>query len=176
MVPSTATPQRVQIDRSSFPSGTTAAFPGTATARRATRPEINKAGAMMLAEGFVLPSGIESLDYSSTWRTLVDVDSFGLSQKLHDAGLHLFFIAGESKVVELGHGKSAARRAANRILAQARKKNLNCVEIKQIVPARLLGLPYIVVHAGSFHIQRGTVLQSNSQRKSEQQGRDWAHG
>lgn len=135
-------------------------------------------GAMMICEGFVLPdcAGIQSLDYSHTWRTLVDVDSFGLCQKLRAAGLHLFFIAGELKVIELGHGKSAVRRGTKRILAQARKHNLNCTEIKEIMPARFLGFPYIVIHGDAFHIQRGAVLQSNAQRKSEQDGGDWARG
>ena len=133
---------------------------------------------MMICEGFVLPDsvGIESLDYSRTWRTLVDVDSFGLDQKLHAAGLRLFFIAGELKVIELGHGKSAVRRGTKRILAQARKHNLNCTEIKEIMPVRFLGFPYIAIHAAAFHIQRGAVLQGNAQRKSEQDGGDWARG
>lgn len=186
MVPSTATPQRVQTGR--VWQGNR---PGLeeATALRTVPPETNKTGitpvAMMISEGLVLPdrAGIESLGYSSTWRTLVGIDYFDLSRKLDDAGLHLFFIAGQLKVVALGHGKSAVSRGTKRILAQARKNHLNCVEIKQIVPARLLGLPYTVIHAGSFHIQRGTVLQqrgtvlqSNVHRKSEQQGRDWARG
>lgn len=132
----------------------------------------------MVSEGLILPEcpRIESLDYSRAWRTLVGVDSFTLCQKLRAAGLHLFFIAGELKVIALGHGKSAVRRGTKRILAQVRKHNLNCTGIKEIMPARFLGFPYIVIHADAFHIQRGAVLQSNAQRKSEQDGGDWARG
>jgi hypothetical protein len=95
-------------------------------------PDI-KNGAMMIREGFLLPhaSQIESLSYSNTWRTVVGMDSFALDGKLGAAGLHLFFIAGELKVIELGRGASAVRRAMKRILARGRKSYLNCMEITQ---------------------------------------------
>lgn len=67
----------------------------------------------MVREEFLLPkaSQIESLSYSNTWRTLVGMDSFAFARKLGIAGLHLFFIAGELKVIQWGRGTGAVRRA-----------------------------------------------------------------
>jgi hypothetical protein len=135
-------------------------------------------GAMMIREGFLLPdsSQIESLGYSDTWRTMVGMDSFALDRKLGSAGLHLFFISGELKVIELGRGASAVRRAMNRILARGGKNYLNCMEITQVAPVYFLGLPCVAIRAFSFHIQKDAVLQSYVVRKSQQRDRDWASG
>jgi hypothetical protein len=135
-------------------------------------------GAMMIREGFLLPdsSQFESLSYSDTWRTLVGMDSFAFDRKLGSVGLHLFFIAGELRVIELGRGASAVRRGMKRILARGRKSNLNCMEITRVRAAYFLGLPCIDIRAGSFHVQKSAVLQSGAQRKSEQNARDWACG
>ncbi len=126
-----------------------------------------QSGAMMIREGFALPDSahLESRTYSSTWRSLTGVDSFALDRKLRGAGLHLFFIAGELKVIELGWGANAVRRGIKRILAGGRKLNLNCMQIKQVTSARLLGIPYVAIHACSHHIQKDSVLQSNAERR-----------
>ena len=137
-----------------------------------------KNGAMMIREGFLLPraSQIESLSYSNNWRTVVGMDSFAFDRKLGAAGLHLFFIAGELKVIEWGRGASAVRRGMNRILARGGKSYLNCMEITQVAPVRILGLPCISIRAFSFHIQKDAVLRSCLMRKSEQKNNDWAMG
>lgn len=131
----------------------------------------------MIREGFLLPDSaqIESLSYSNTWRILAGLDSFSLDRKLRAAGWHLFFIAGELKVIELGWGASAVRRGMKRILSKGRKSNLNCMQITQVRHARL-GLPYFAIRAYSFHIQKDAVLESNAERKAGQQDRDWACG
>ena len=77
-----------------------------------------KDGTMMVREGLLLPDSarIESASYSNTWRTLVGLDSFAFDRKLRDAAFHLFFIAGELKVIALGRGPSAVRRGMKRML------------------------------------------------------------
>lgn len=133
---------------------------------------------MLMREGCLLPDSaqIETLNYSSTWRVLSAMDSSKLGRRLSPAGLHLFFIPGELKVVQLGSGAGAVRRGLKRILALSYKKYLNCTEITQITTAHFLGVPYVAILAHSFHIQKGTVLQSSAQRRSEQNQRDWACG
>jgi hypothetical protein len=135
-------------------------------------------GAMMVREGFLLPDSahLQTRSYSSTWRSLIGVDGFALDQKLREAGLHLFYIAGELKVVELGWGASATRRGMNRILAGGSKLNLNCMQIKQVTSARFLGIPYVAIRACSHHIQKDSVLESKAERTLEQRDRDWACG
>jgi hypothetical protein len=133
---------------------------------------------MMIREGFLLPgpAHIESLSYSKTWRTMVGIDNFTADHKLRAAGWHLFFVAGELKVIELGWGASAVRRGMKRILARGCKTSLNCMEITQVKPAHCLGVPYVAIRAFSFHIQQDAWLKSSSDRKSEQHDRDWANG
>lgn len=133
---------------------------------------------MMIREGFFLPDSahLESRPYSNTWRSIVGLDSFAFDRELRTAGLHLFFIAGEVKVIELGWGASAIRRGMKRILTGGRKRNLNCMEITQVSSAQFLGIPYVAIHASSFHVQKGAVLKTNAERKLEQHDRDWACG
>jgi hypothetical protein len=135
-------------------------------------------GTMMIREGFLLPdpADIKSLSYSKTWRTMVGMDSFVADRKLRTAGWHLFFIAGELKVIELGWGASAVRRGMKRILARGRKSSLNCMEIAQVTPTHWLGLPYVTIRAFSFHVQQDAWLDSDSERKSEEHRIDWARG
>jgi hypothetical protein len=137
-----------------------------------------QSGAMLIREGFLLPDSaqLQGRSYSSTWRHLIDMDSFALERKLRMAGLHLFFIAGELKIIELGWGASAIRRGVKKLLTGGRKRNLNCIEITQVRSAQFLGIPYVAIHAYSRHIQKGSVLKSNAERKLEQRDRDWACG
>ncbi len=133
---------------------------------------------MMVREGLLLPESaqIESVSYSSTWRTLVGMDSFTFDRKLRDAAFHLFFMAGELKVIAFGRGQSAVRSGMKRMLGRALKSDLNCMGITQVRPAHFLGIPCIAIHAYLFHIQDNSTLKSKAQRKSEQKDRDWACG
>ena len=133
---------------------------------------------MVIREGVLLPDSahLESRGYSNTWRTLVGVDSFAFDRKLRAVGLHLFFIAGELKAIELGWGAATLRRGVNRVLERGRKDNWNCMEITRVTRSHFLGFPYVVIRAHSFHIQKDAMLQSKTERKAEQHDRDWASG
>lgn len=132
----------------------------------------------MVREGFVMPNlaGIESSSYSSTWRTMTGMNNFRAEKGLREADLHLFFLAGELRVLQPGWGMRAIRRGINRLLAIARKSDVNCMEITQISPKRFWGLPYVAISAYRFHIQKGSMLHSQTERKSAQSDSDWACG
>lgn len=132
----------------------------------------------MIREGLLLGdlAHIESLRYSNTWRTVPGMDSFALDRKLRAAGLHLFFVAGESKVTELGWGTSAIKRGIKKILAKGRKRGLNCMEITQVRTTHFLGLPSTAIWAHSFHVQKDTVLETEATRKLGSKIDDWACG
>ena len=133
---------------------------------------------MMVREGFLLPEAaqIASHSYSGTWRGITGLDSFAVDRKLRSAGWHLFFIAGELKVIELGWGASAVRRGIKKILSRGRKSNLNCMQITQIRHSWIPGFPCVAIYGYSFHIQKETFLESDAQRESKQRERDWACG
>ncbi|HET9180975.1 MAG TPA: hypothetical protein VFP59_02485 [Candidatus Angelobacter sp.] len=127
------------------------------------------AGTMMMREGMLLPESaqVESCPYSKDWRALIGVDSFAFDQKLSGTGLRLFFLAGELKVLEFGWGPSAVRRAINRVFSRLRKLDVNCMQVAEIKPIKVLGLPCVAIHADLFHIQSGPYLQSKAQRRSD---------
>lgn len=133
-------------------------------------------GTMMIREGMLLPESaqLESCHYSKSWRALIGVDSFAFDQKLSGTGLRLFSLAGELKALEFGWGPSAVRRALNRIFSRLRKLDVNCMQVTEIESVRILGLPCVAIRADSFHVQSGWWLQSRTQRRSEQNSRDWA--
>ncbi len=126
-----------------------------------------QSGAMMIREGVLLPDSahLESRRYSNAWRAVAGVDKFAFDRRLRAAGLHLFFIAGELKVIELGWGANAIRRGMKRLLSRSSKRNLNCMEITQLRSAHFLGLPYVAIRGSSFHIQKGIMLKTNGERK-----------
>lgn len=132
----------------------------------------------MVRSGFLLPDsvGIESHSYSATWSTMVGKNSFTAERSLGDAGLHLFFLAGELKILEPGWGAGAVRRGINRLLARGGKSNVNCMEISRISSERFLGLPYVAIRGYRFHIQQGPVLHNQAERQSEKHDIDWARG
>jgi hypothetical protein len=134
-----------------------------------------QSGAMMMREGLLFPESahLDSSAYSPGWRTMTAVDSFGFERKLRDAGAHLFFLAGELKSTSLGRGSGALARGVRKVLALGRKQDLNCMQIAQVSPRRFLGLPYTVIRAYSFHIQKDSTLQTSAQRKLNQHGQDW---
>ena len=140
-----------------------------------TVPSSIKTGAVMIREGVLLPecAHIETLGYSTGWRSVVNDDSFAVDRKLRAAGWQFFFIAGELKVIEPGWGASTIRRGTSRILARGRKRNLNGMEITQVAAARFLGIPYVSIRAFSHHIQKEPVLQSNAERTLAQNDADW---
>ena len=140
-------------------------------------PEIHS-GAMMIREGFLLPDSahLDSCSYSDSWRMVVELDSFAVDRKLRTAGVHLFFIAGEWKVIELGWGAAPIRRGVQRLLNRGRKNYLNCMEIAHMAFSRFLGFPYVAIRARSFHIQNDAVLHSSAERALEEGYREWACG
>lgn len=137
-----------------------------------------QSGTMMIREGFLLPDSphLGSRSYSDRWRTVLELDSFDFDRKLRAAGWHLFFIAGERKVVALGWGANAIRRGVQRLLNSGRKSHVNCMEITQVASSHFLGFPYVAIRASFFHIQKDLILHSSAERTLEDRYREWACG
>jgi hypothetical protein len=137
-----------------------------------------QSGTMMIREGFLLPDSahLGSHGYSERWRRVLELDSFDFDRKLRAAGWHLFFIAGEWKVIALGWGAAAIRRGVQRLLNSGRKNHVNCMEITQVTSSHFLGFPYVAIRASRFHIQKDAVLRSSGERTLDDRDRDWACG
>lgn len=137
------------------------------------------AGTMMIQEGLLLPQGLGLMTdgCSKHWRSVKDLDSFGLARKIRETGWHLFSMAGRLTAIVLGRGgTSSLQRGVERIAAKVRDLNFNCFGVAEIAPRRFLGIPYVLVQADSYHIQKSCVLDSVEERRRIQNGSDWACG
>ena len=120
-----------------------------------------KTGTILIEEGTLLPESVqfERETYSNRWRSVKDLDGYGLDRKIRDAGWNFFFMAGEIKASAFGSDvEKTLHRAIARLLANLKSERFNCLEITQVVLKRFLGLPYVSVSAHSRHIQESMFL------------------
>ena len=120
-----------------------------------------KAGTILIEEGTLLPESvrIESAPYSKGWRLVNFLGGSELDQAIGKAGWTLFYIAGEVGATVFGFDEERVlRRAVNRVLANLKSENFNCLEITQVAARSFLGIPYVTVSAHPRHIQESMVL------------------
>jgi hypothetical protein len=136
-----------------------------------------RAGAMMVQEGLLLPKAValQSKRYTQGWRTVKTLDSFGLDADLRAAGWALHCIAGEIGVRQLGRdGDANIGRAVRRMLRQVHQMAFNCAGVKRITRSSFLGIPYLIISAQAYHIQKSLFLDSREVRTRQQRDADWA--
>ena len=120
-----------------------------------------KTGTILIEEGALLPESLrfESEPYSNGWRSVKNLDCYGLDRKIREAGWTFFYMAGEIKASAFGFdGEKALCRAVSRLLANLKAEKFNSLEITQVAAKRFLGLPYVTVSAHRRHIQESMVL------------------
>src|SRR5207245_551705 len=122
-----------------------------------------KPGTILITDGVLLPESLllESEPYVYGWRRVKQLDGNGLGQIISRAGWKFFYIAGVIETSVLGSDeKETTRRVINRIIANLKSKNFNCLEITRVTAKRSLGLTYVSVSAHLRHIQEGPALLS----------------
>lgn len=120
-----------------------------------------KSGALLIAEGAVLPDSLrlETEPYAYGWRLVKNVDGNRFDQIVNQAGWNYFYIAGAIETNVFGSDeRKTTRKAIKQVLAKLSSKNFNCLEITQVAAKRSLGLPYVSVSAHSRHIQKSMML------------------
>jgi hypothetical protein len=123
--------------------------------------ETIKAGTILIENGTSLPEALrfESEACAPGWRSVKDIDGYGLDRKIHEAGWTFFCMAGEIKTIVFGfEGQQRVRRAVKRILARLKMERFNSLEITRVASKRFLGVPYVSVSARSRHIQESMFL------------------
>jgi hypothetical protein len=130
-------------------------------------------GTVLIKDGAFLPSALrfESEPCTIGWRLVKNLDGFGLSAKIQEAGWTFFWLAGELRATVFGFNQQrSARRAVKRILAELKWGGSNSLEISRVASKRFLGLPYTSVSAHSRHIQEnGFLLQVKDTRSGTEQ-------
>lgn len=123
--------------------------------------ELIKTGTILIKDGTSLPEALrfESEPCAPGWRSVINLDGYGLDRKIRDAGWTFFCLAGEIKTVGFGfEGQRRVRKAVRRILARLKMERFNSLEITRVASKRFLGVPYVSVSACSRHIQESMFL------------------
>jgi len=119
--------------------------------------------------------GLETDSYAQNWSVIRVLNGFSLDRKIHAAGWHSFFMAGEVQAIALGSIRPGSLHAAlQRIFSKVRDEDFNCLEVTGIVARCFLGIPYVRVTAHSRHIQRGWRLDHVRERRAAQSVVEWA--
>lgn len=116
----------------------------------------------ILMQGLTRPPQTVTIDsepYAHEWVRVKNLDSMALNLILKKAGWNFFYIAEEMSARAFGSDEEkTARQAIRKLIARTSAKNLNSLEITQMVRKRFLGLPSLTITAHSRHIQKGIVL------------------
>ena len=127
-------------------------------------PDVTEAGRIFIREGTALPRTLqlESEPYMPGWRSVSNLDGYGLARKIHDAGWTFFCLAYEVKTTVFGiDGEKMVRRAIERILANREAEKFNSLEIVRVASLaskRFLGIRHVTVSARPRHIQESPVI------------------
>jgi hypothetical protein len=111
------------------------------------------AGTVLFKDGTVFPKAFECESESDSpgWRSVKNLDGYGLDRKIRSAGWHFFYFAGENKVTVSGReGPKTMRKAINRIQGSLTSGKFNSFEITRVALTTVLGMPFTSV---SFHMR-----------------------
>lgn len=130
-------------------------------------------GTVFIEEGTPLPDSlkVESEPYSNGWRSVKNLNGYGLDRKIRDAGWTFFDLA-QIRASAFGFDREkAARRALNRVLVNVKADSFNSLEISQVAAKRFLGLPYVTVSANARHLQESMFLLDDKRLAEQNQAR-----
>ena len=122
--------------------------------------DVIKSGTILIEEGATLPKTLtrQSAPYSSGW-TVVTSSRSDFEKDISLAGWTFFFLAGNLEATVFGFDKQrAASTAVDRIVANAKSRECNCLEITQVKTNSFLGVPYVSVSAHPRHLQKGMLF------------------
>jgi len=132
-----------------------------------------KVGTIFIEEGTSVPNSLkfESEPYSNGWRSVKNLNGYGLEREIRAVGWTLVNLA-QIKASAFGFDREkAARRALNGVLANVKSDNFNSLEISQVAAKRFLGLPYVTVSAHARHIQESMFLLHDKRLAKRNQAR-----
>jgi hypothetical protein len=127
-------------------------------------------GCMFLVNGLIVPPSLrfEGRPYGDGWRILSNLKSSEIGTRARDCGWNFFSMAELTKRSVFGLSRdSASRRAAKKVLSQAKRDAFNAVEITELIDRQLLGLHHVTVGAHFRSLQKSPQLSSISARRRE---------
>src|ERR1039457_2758509 len=120
-------------------------------------------GTILIEKGTLLPEPLrlETALHASGWAPVTNkLDRHQLEKKIATAGWTFFYMAGEIRSTAFGfNSQNRADAALQRLIANAKLRKCNCLEIDGVATHSFLGMPYVSVSAHSRHIQKGFTFQ-----------------
>jgi hypothetical protein len=104
-------------------------------------------------------SRVKSETFVPGWRVVTNFNRSTLTTSIENATWYFFYLAGEMNVTVFGGNRpETIRRAVRMILLKQTKQEFNSLEVTEVAPKRILGLPFLKVTAHSRHIQERISL------------------
>jgi hypothetical protein len=120
-----------------------------------------KTGTILIEEGIILPASLqfESEAYSTSWRTVKNLDGYELDRKIRATGWNFFFLAGEVNAIAFGSDvQKTIHKAITRLAVRMQLQPLNCLQLTRVAFKHFLGFPYVSVSGHWRHIQKSMFL------------------
>lgn len=133
-------------------------------------PDANAVVTILIREGTPLPANqsIEIEAFLPGWRSIKNLDGYGLDHKIREAGWAACRLAGETRATVSGiDEEKMVRRAIMEILARLESEKFNSLEITRVTSVaskRFLEVRYVTVSAQSrlirqdFGLSLGRIL------------------
>jgi hypothetical protein len=129
-------------------------------------PDANGIVTVLIREGTLLPAdqSFEIEAFLPGWRSIKNLDGYGLDHKIREAGWTGFCLAGETRATVSGiDEEKMVRRAIMEILARLESEKFNSLEITRVTSVaseRFLEVRYVTVSAQPRLIQQDFGLVS----------------
>jgi hypothetical protein len=125
-------------------------------------------GTLLLKNDALLPGSLqlESEPNSKGWKSLKNLDGYGLDRKVREAGWNFFFMADEIEAGAFGFNVGdATRQATKRVLAHLGSEKFNCLQVTQVAVNCFMGISHVNVSGHRRHIQQSNILfRANASR------------
>jgi hypothetical protein len=103
---------------------------------------------------------LEDEPYPNAWMPVKhNLTTHELEKELSTTGWTLFYLASPIRTTTFGFNRAKMIHAAlKRLIAQAKLRKCNCLEIDDVATRSFLGMPYVSVSAHPRHIQKGLAF------------------
>jgi hypothetical protein len=125
-------------------------------------------GAVLIQTGTRLPQSfqLKTAKYSEGWNLVENLNGSTLDGKLRGNNWNFIHVSGKLEASARGSWNMlTVRKATLKLLAKAKRTQLNCLEITEISKKRFLGMCYIEITGHSRHAQESFQLETLSQRR-----------
>lgn len=124
-------------------------------------------GCIFVMDDLLLPPPLrfEGRSYSEGWRLVNRLKSREIELRAGDCSWNFIFLVEAMRRTVFGFGRAeSARRATNKVLAEARRNAFNSVEVTEIIARQFLGMHWVSVGAHFRNLQKSCQVKALAAR------------